>query len=131
MLVEQIDHIGVQALQARLANFAGMGGLAVDARHPAIFDAKTELGGDHQAIALALDRLAQQLLIGARAIDLGRVEEGDAPLGGGIHDGERSVFIALITKRHRAKAQTGNFETGTTKTNMMHVRTLGDSGRLV
>ena len=50
-------------------------GLLVRARHPAVFDVEAELGGDHHLFAHGLQRLADDLLVGERAIDLGRVEE--------------------------------------------------------
>ena len=43
-------------------------------------DVEAEFGGDHHPVAHRLQRLADHLLIGEGAIDLGGVEEGDAAL---------------------------------------------------
>jgi hypothetical protein len=39
-----------------------------------------KLGGDGDVLAKRLQRFADELFIGERAIDLGRIEEGDAAL---------------------------------------------------
>ena len=43
-------------------------------------DVEAELGGDHHPVAHRPQRLADHLLVGEGAIDLGGVEEGDAAL---------------------------------------------------
>ena len=52
---------------------------------------KRELGGDDEAVALALDRLAEQLLVGERPVHLGGVEEGDAEIDRAVDGGDRFV----------------------------------------
>ena len=47
---------------------------------PSRIDVEAELGGDHDLVAHRLQRLADDLLVGERAVDLGGVEEGDAAL---------------------------------------------------
>ena len=47
---------------------------------PARVDVEAELGGDHDLVAHRLERLADQLLVVERAVDLGGVEERDAAL---------------------------------------------------
>ena len=49
---------------------------------PSRIDVEAELGGDHHLAAERRERLADQLLVGERAVDLGGVEEGDAALDG-------------------------------------------------
>ena len=46
--------------------------------HPAVLDVPAELGGDHDLVAQRRERLADQLLVDVRAVDLGGVEERDA-----------------------------------------------------
>ncbi len=45
-------------------------------------DVEAELGGDHDLVAERRQRLADEFLVGERAVDLGGVEEGDAALDG-------------------------------------------------
>ena len=94
VLVIEVDHIGLQPLQA---GFAG----GHDMLGPPIGHARTapvgvaEFGGDHDAVATALQRAGQQALVMAPAIFVGGVEKGDA-------DVERPVDEAhalLIVRR--------------------------------
>jgi hypothetical protein len=54
---------------------------------------RTELGGDHHVFAERRQRLADDLLIGERAVDLGGVEERDAALDGGPDESDRIVAV--------------------------------------
>ena len=47
---------------------------------------EAELGGDHHLVAERRKRLAEQFLIGERAIGFRRVEEGDATFEGGADE---------------------------------------------
>ena len=49
---------------------------------------EAELGGDDDLVAPALERPAQQLLVGEGAVHLGRVEEGHAQLDGAVDGGD-------------------------------------------
>ena len=42
-------------------------------------DVEPELGGDHHLVADRRQRLADELLVGERPVDLGRIEEGHTP----------------------------------------------------
>ena len=57
-------------------------------------EGEAELGRDHHAVADRLQGFAHQVLVGERAVDLGGVEEGDAPLHGGPEDGDH-LFASL------------------------------------
>ena len=50
---------------------------------PSRIEVEAELGGDHDLVAERRERLADQLLVLERAIDLGGVEEGHAALDRG------------------------------------------------
>jgi len=81
MLVVQVDVIHAEPLERRVARLAHVVGSAVHALPAAVGAAHVaELGGEHHAIAFALDRLADQQLVGVRAVHVGRIEEGDAQL---------------------------------------------------
>ena len=90
VLIEQIDAIGLQPLQRGLGDLPDVLGPAVQAgsadRWP---NFEAELGGDHDLVAERRERLADQLLVGERAVDLGGVEEGDAALDGGADQRDR------------------------------------------
>lgn len=76
MLVQQVDAVRAQAAQRFLHD-------ATDALRPAVQPAaglrvrEAELGRDHDLVPDRLQRLAQEVLVGAGAVHLGRVEEGD------------------------------------------------------
>ena len=81
VLVEQVDAVGPQPLQRRLDHLPDVLGPAVQARLlPSPLELEAELGRDHHLVADRRQRLAHQLLVGERAVDLGGVEEGDAAL---------------------------------------------------
>ena len=64
---------------------------------------EAELGGDHHLAPKGRQRLAHQLFIGERAIDLRRVEEGDAALD---RRPENPDPLAPVDRRAVAVAQT-------------------------
>ena len=82
MLVEEVDDLDAQPLQRRVAHLADVLGPAVEAGLLLRLgiDVEAELRGDHHLVAERRQRLADHLLIGEGAIDLGGVEEGDAAL---------------------------------------------------
>ena len=53
-------------------------------------DVQAELGGDHHLVADRGERLADELLVRERAVDLGGVEERDAALDGCADQGDQS-----------------------------------------
>ena len=62
-----------------LADVLGTAVQPRDMPGPAI-DVEAELGGDDHLVPERGQSLADDVLVGERAVDLGRVEEGDAPL---------------------------------------------------
>ena len=71
-----------------------------------------------------LQRLADQLLIGVRAIDLGGVEEGDAALDGGADQLMPACFSAPGRSRaqpHAAQADGGDFQPAFSECALLHV----------
>src|SRR5262245_16356115 len=90
MDVIEIDGVDAHALEARLAGDRHIVGLAVDA---AALSARTadiaELAGNEKLVALALDRLANQLLIDTGRIGIGRVEHRDAEVDAAVNSRDR------------------------------------------
>jgi hypothetical protein len=78
VLVVEIDRLDAEPLQRCLAGGADVGGAAVDAEVFAVRTADVpELRRQHDVVAPALDRLADEPLVRAPAVHVGRVEEGD------------------------------------------------------
>ena len=71
-------------------------------------DVEAELGRDHHLVANRPQRLADQLLVGERAVDLSRVEEGDPALLGGAEQGDgvrlREALAIGGVQTHAAEA---------------------------
>ena len=99
---------------------------AVERRRPGRREA---LGRDDEAVALALQPAADDLLGAARGVEVaaqrigvGGVEEVDAALGGVVQDRDRCRLVALQAERHRAEAEPRDLQAGTAKTRMFHIR---------
>jgi hypothetical protein len=97
----------------------------------ALAAAESVFGRDQHLVAAALDRRAQHLLGGARAVDVGAVEHGkariqadiDQPLrafGVGVAPGLEEV--ALAAESARAEGQDRNLEAGTAEQAIFHDR---------
>ena len=79
VLVVEVDVVDAEPLQRGVAGGADVLRPAVDADPGAVGAALVaELGGQLDLVAAAGDRLADQLLVGERAVHVGGVEEGDA-----------------------------------------------------
>jgi hypothetical protein len=91
VLVVEVDVVDAEALQRGLAGLAHVVRLAVDAEIAAVLAALVaELGGEHDLVAAAGDRAADELLVGERAVHVGGVEEGAPQL-------ERPVDVATAS----------------------------------
>ena len=55
---------------------------------------EAELRGDHDLVADGGERLADELFVGERAVDLGGVEERDAAFDGGAEEREHLLSVA-------------------------------------
>ena len=111
VLIEQVDGVDAQPPQRALAGAAGVFRAAVGADGGVAVPLHRELGGDHQPLAPALDRRADQLLVAEGPVHLGGVEEGDAEVdrlvdraGGGVVIGVAIVDVAIADHRHAADA---------------------------
>ena len=101
----------------RLASHDGahVVGLAADAapeRVVGIAD-DAELGGDDDAVAPALDGLADQDLVGVRAVDVGGVEQRDAEIEGAMDRGDAFGLVGRAVElghAHAAEAEGGHGE---------------------
>ena len=88
VLVEQVDRVGAQPPQRPVDGGADVLGSAVHAAglRAVLVEVEAELGGDDDLVAHRLERLADELLVVERAVDLGGVEERDAAVDGRAHE---------------------------------------------
>ena len=94
VLVEQVDRVGAQSLQRALDAAADRLGAAVErARSDRTLQVEPELRRDHDLVADRLERLADELLVGERAVDLRGVEEGDAAVDGGADQRDHLLLV--------------------------------------
>src|SRR5229473_675669 len=102
VLVVQVDVIDAEPLERRVARLAHVVSAAVHALPAAVRAAHVaELGGEHHAITFAVDRLADQELVGVRTVHIGRIEERDAQLDGAMDGRKRLVIVAAAVEiRH-------------------------------
>ncbi|KAG0770713.1 hypothetical protein G6F57_014703 [Rhizopus arrhizus] len=125
VLVEQIDMVGAQALEAGLGHRTDVLRAAVQAGiDTRILEA--ELGGDHQPVAVRRQRLAEQIFIGVRAVHLGGVEEGHATFNGGVQQGDALAALdrlaIAMAQAHAAQAQGGNLQAAAAEFTCLHRR---------
>ena len=110
VLVEQVDGVGPQATQRALDGGADVVRSAADAGLLAVLvEGEPELGGDDDVLADRLQRLTHQLLVVEGAVDLGGVEQGDAPVHRGTEERDHLVpgwsWTERLAHAHAAEAE--------------------------
>ena len=88
-------------------------GPAVGPGEPVAVEAEAELGGEDDLVALALERAAEQLLVGEGPVRLGGVEEGDAELEGAMQSRDGFLFVGNavgLAHSHAAETEGGDLE---------------------
>ena len=114
VLVEQVDGVGAQPPQRAVDGGADVLGPAGDAGLVAVLvEGEAELGGDDDLVADRLERLADELLVVERAVDLGGVEEGDAAVDRGAQERDHLARVGgrgpndwLMPMQPRPRAET-------------------------
>ena len=117
MLIEEIDVIGPQTLQASVGHRFDVLGPAIrpaTARARLKIDVEAELCGNRHLVADRLERLAHQLFICKRPIGFSRIEMGDAKV---VCGSNQLDHLALVGCRaigrahaHAAEAKSRDFE---------------------
>ena len=102
VLIEQIDDVGLEALQRRLGNFLDVLRPAVQALIWLAVRLKPNLVAITTSFAKRRQSLAHQLLVRERAIDFGSIEECHAPVDRRPDQRNR---LLLLRRRAIAKAQ--------------------------
>ena len=80
VLVEQIDRLDAEAAERGIRHFANVRRSRIGARHRGALDAETELRRDDDLVTHGRNRFADEPLVVEGAVDLGRVDEGDASI---------------------------------------------------
>ena len=127
MLIEEIDDARLQSLERRFSHLLDVLGPAVEAPLLAVFgiDVETELCCDHHVVAERSERLANQFLVGERAVDFGGVEEGDTAFE--RRPDERNSLLLVdrgtvaVAQSHAAEADGRNLESTVSKRALLHV----------
>src|SRR5690606_28037483 len=87
-------------------------------------DIEAELGGDEHLLAHGGQRFADQLLIGKGAIDLGSVEEGDAPLHRRAYERNHLLPVRgrpiVHAHPHTAETDGGHFQATGAQSSFLH-----------
>src|SRR6267378_5397744 len=125
MLVIKVDVFDAQPLQTSLAGSLHIVGLAVDAAGIGIAGIadNSKLCGQHDLVALALDRASNEFFILVGPVDVSGVEEVNAEFERSVNGRDRFGVIAAGVKlrhAHAAEAEGGNFEAGTSKSAGFH-----------
>ncbi len=103
MDVEQIDVIGVQALQAGIDGTHDVFARCTACVDIAAIERIGELGGEHPAFALRGDAAAHHALGFAFAVDIRGIDRIDALLVGLIDDARGGCFVGRAAEHHRSE----------------------------
>ena len=126
---EDLQMVGLQpaegVVQVTTDLPSGQAGLVVGA--VSLAHGRVELGDEDDLLPAAAalgEPLADDLLAGAAAIDIGGVEEGNALLNGLVHDAEAFLLVAQSAKGHGAQADAADVQTGLTNLVVDHCTSL-------
>src|SRR5208337_5219098 len=90
----------------------------------AVLQLKAEFRRDDDAIAIGLESLADQFLVGVRAVQFCRVKEGNTALNGGPQQGYGVLLFEGLAvreiKSHTAEADGAHFQPALTKLAFLH-----------
>jgi hypothetical protein len=114
VLVVEVDVVGAQPLERRVARPADVLGAAVHAEvAPVLCPLVPELGGQLHLLPPSLDGAPDQALVGERAVHVGRVEEIHAEVEGAVDGGDGFVIVPAgveLRHAHAAEAEGGDGE---------------------
>jgi hypothetical protein len=127
MLVEQVDRVDAQPLQRRVADLSDVLGSVIHAGLLARLwiNREAEFGGDHHLVSYGLQGLTDNLLVGEGAVDLGGVEEGDAPIHRLADQRDALLLGQRVTvaevQPHAAEADGRDFQIAFSKFALLHL----------
>ena len=119
MQLIQIDPLELQAAQARVACVPEIFGTAVaDALLQPV--AETALRGDDEPLRIGMERLGDDLLAYACAVDVGGVDQRHAQLDRTAHDAD--ALLAVADDTHRAETEPAHLELAPEQKRRIHGR---------
>src|SRR6266571_6673259 len=128
VLVEEVDALGLEALQHPLGGFLDVLRTAVQpgmALPRLRVDVPAELRGDHHLLPERGQGFADELLVAERPVGFGGVEEGDATLDGGPDDGDSLAPVGrrsiAIVQSHAAVPDLRDLESAAPQRALLHV----------
>ena len=94
--VPEVDVVDAEPLQRRVERGAQVlrAAVAVDRLGPLVAARRGRLGGQHGVVAAAAQRLADELLVRERPVDVGRVDELRAGVERAPDDADRGLVVA-------------------------------------
>src|ERR1700730_13598021 len=125
-LIKQVDNVDLQPPQRRLSDLADVLGPAVHANLPSRLgiEPPAELGGDHHLVAKRRERLADQLFVRERAVDLCGIEESYLAFDRPADDSDSLLLVEDVTitkvEPHASEANRGHFEPAFSELSLHH-----------
>src|SRR5438128_8888879 len=96
MLIIEVDNIGPEPFQRTLDALLDALGAAV-LHLLSVLDLDPEFGGDHHLSAQWRQRLADELFVGVRTVNLGGIEERDAAFDGRADERDHRLLVRWET----------------------------------
>ena len=123
VVLVEVDPVGLQAAERRLDRLADV--RAGAARRLAVAEVVAELRREHDLVAAAAERAADDLLAAAAvAVDVGRVEEGDAGVERRVDHRARGGLVDPAAEVVAAEPDDGHLEVGAAQAAGAHPGTL-------
>ena len=124
MLVEQVDDIGLQALQRSSGNLLDVFGTAVQPRLLGIFDVESELRRDHDIFAKWREGFADKFFVRERAVDFSGIEERYATVDCRANQCDSSLLVhrsaVALAQAHAAEPDGRNFKIAFSEFSFLH-----------
>src|SRR5213594_123911 len=124
VLIIEIDDVGPEPFQRALDALLDALGPAVLHLLPAGITSHPELGGDHHLSAHWRQRLANQLFVGIRTVNLGGIEECDAAFDGRADERDHRLLVrwdtVALAHPHAAEPECRNLEIALSKFALLH-----------
>ena len=125
VLVEKIDHIGLEALERGLGDFFDVLWPAVQPSLLAVLDLEAEFCGDLYLMAEWSQRFTDEFFIRVRTINFRCIKERDAALDGSAN--ERNHLLLVFRRpigpahAHAAEAKSRDFKIAFSKLSLFHL----------
>ncbi len=118
----EVDIVGLQAAQRGVALLDDVTAVIPGGEQVVIVHAPVNFGGQHDpvALAVALERLADNGLAGSPAVNIGRIQKVDTGFERAVDDGKRIFFGSRPAKVHTSQTQRADRYTGSSQGAIFH-----------